>query len=228
MKSSLRSKFEIDSWDSQSKKTRVEYAEELISLVKELNIQLDESELMLKIGRHFEDEVSRTIRLQGIKSTGMLYDLLQEYDKSDEKKKGALKKQVQNNNNNNNFNKKLPEESQNKSGSFQNNQKPYRNFQKSENSGNQNVTHQEKTEQQKGYQKRIDSQDFWHNKSAKNQSFESWKSKNQAQKQKEITISTIQLTQALQSALENVGKKTQPPPEASKTDLELENSKERH
>lgn len=92
IKSALRTKFEVGKYDANSKKSRVEYAESLLSTTKELNLQLEDSDIMIKISRHFEDEISRTVRLQGIKSTGQLYDLLQDYDNRDAAKRGAVKK----------------------------------------------------------------------------------------------------------------------------------------
>ena len=83
-KSLLRSKLETGHFEKSKGKTRVEYAENLLAIIKELEIQMDDHEIMIKISRHFDDPlISRTVRLQGIKTEGMLYDLLQDYDNQD-------------------------------------------------------------------------------------------------------------------------------------------------
>ena len=48
----------MDQWNPESQKSRVEYATELISITKELDNRLSDREFMIKISRHFEDEVS--------------------------------------------------------------------------------------------------------------------------------------------------------------------------
>ena len=92
IKSSLRSKLETERWTPEKKISRVEYAQDIIALFKELEMNLTEKEKMIIIARHFDDDISRTIRLQGIQTAGTLYDLLQDYDKRDEKKKDQNKK----------------------------------------------------------------------------------------------------------------------------------------
>ena len=92
IKSSLRTKLETERWTPEKKISRVEYAQDIIALFKELEMNLTEKEKMIVIARHFDDDISRTIRLQGIQTAGTLYDLLQDYDKRDEKKQDQNKK----------------------------------------------------------------------------------------------------------------------------------------
>ena len=95
IKSALRTKLAAESWSPDKKISRVEYAQQLIGIIKQLEMNLNEFEKMKLIARHFDDDIARTIRLQGICTTGNLYDLLQDYDKREEKNFNLLKKNNQ-------------------------------------------------------------------------------------------------------------------------------------
>ena len=81
------------------------HAEELLAIAKELRINLSDTDLVLTIGRQFEIPIQRTIRMQGIKTFGNLYDLLQDYDNQDADQRAQAKANDSDNNSNNDHKK---------------------------------------------------------------------------------------------------------------------------
>ena len=92
IKSALRTKLKVGEWDPAKKATRVEYAQQLITIMKELDMDLNDYDKMTLISDHFDDNIARTIRLQGIRTTGHLYDLLQDHDRIDERNRSKKEK----------------------------------------------------------------------------------------------------------------------------------------
>ena len=77
MKQKRRIKFKTSSYEKNSNKTRTSNAKELLAIAKELQINSSDADLVLTIGRQFEIPIQETIKMQGIRSYGNLYDLLQ-------------------------------------------------------------------------------------------------------------------------------------------------------
>lgn len=99
IQSSLRTKLEVGKYNPNYKKSRVSYAQSLLEIAGQLELDLDEESIIRKISRHFGSELSRTVRNQGINTSEKLYDLLQEYDSFD--KSMFLKSQNERKYNNN-------------------------------------------------------------------------------------------------------------------------------
>ena len=92
----MRTQLRVGKWIPDKKISRVEYAQRLIAIMKEVEISLNDHERMTLIENHFDDDIKRTIRLQGIQATGYHYDLLQDFDRIDEK--NQLKAEIENKN----------------------------------------------------------------------------------------------------------------------------------
>lgn len=98
IKNQLRSKVEGGRW-SKGKKSRVEYAEWMITSIMELELEIPEQEMVTKIARQFDDATQLAIRMQNVNDTGKLYDFLTELDKLDPSNQGQQQRPGQDGNN---------------------------------------------------------------------------------------------------------------------------------
>ena len=93
IKSALRIRLEAGSYVPSTKKSQIQYAEDMIAEMKELEMNLAEVDMIKKISRHFGPDNSRVVRIQSISQLGQLYDLLQEFDNVDHPKKQFQRKE---------------------------------------------------------------------------------------------------------------------------------------
>lgn len=98
IKNQLRAKVEGGKW-SKGKKSRVEYAEWMITSIRELELEIPEQEMVIKIARQFDDATQLAFRMQNVNDTGKLYDFLTELDKLDPSNQGQQQKPGQDGNN---------------------------------------------------------------------------------------------------------------------------------
>lgn len=146
IKSALRIRLEAGQYNKDQKKSRVQYAEDMITEIKELEMKLTEEDMIKKISRHFGPEIARVIRIQMVCKLGQFYDLLQEFDNTDHPRKyyQSNYSNEKSNNKNRKFNspndKKSSDESEKKDNSKNSENKNFKQYENKtwENSNNKN------------------------------------------------------------------------------------------
>lgn len=101
-KSRLKAFIDMGKWQ-KGKKSRVEYAEWIITTIRELEIEIPEHEMITKISRHFDDATALAFRMQNVNDTGKLYDFLTELDKIDQNNTNQQRSAQDENNSRKNF-----------------------------------------------------------------------------------------------------------------------------